>query len=79
MDVCGSSILVGQLGSGDMCVRESTYEEAASLCEELGGRLCTVPELGRDEGNPEACGYDGSFAVSEQTKLCLRTMQLVGL
>ena len=55
-DVCGSSILIEQFGSGDKCVREATYEDAADLCQELGSRLCTVGELGRGEGVPEACG-----------------------
>ena len=45
-----------------MCARESTYEEAVSICEELGSRLCTVAELGRGEANPEACGYDSVFS-----------------
>ena len=61
-NVCGSSVLIGVHGSDDMCVRESTFQEADSLCLELGARLCTVPELGLGEGQPEACGYDSAFA-----------------
>ena len=64
-DVCGSSLLVGLLGSDDLCVRESTYSDAEGLCEELGSRLCTVAELGRREGMPEACGYDSGTTPSK--------------
>ena len=60
--MCGSSALVAQSGSDDECVRESTYEEAAALCSELGSRLCSVSELGDGQGNPEPCGYDSPFA-----------------
>ena len=63
-DVCGSSLLVGLLGSDDLCVRESTYSDAEELCEELGSRLCTVAELGHHEGMPGACGYDSGTAFS---------------
>ena len=63
-DVCGSSVLIEQLGSGDMCVRESTFEDAAGLCQELGSRLCTAAELERGEGVPEACGFDSVFVWS---------------
>eukprot|EP01045_Picozoa_sp_COSAG04_P001345 COSAG04_NODE_44_length_31776_cov_9.320769_2_plen_1968_part_00 len=63
-DVCGSSSLVGQFGSSDMCVRERTYEEAASLCTDMGGRLCTADELDQGEGDPESCDYDSIFKWS---------------
>ena len=66
-DICGSSILIGQQGSTDMCVRESTYADAFSLCEELGSRLCTVSELVSGEGNPHACGYESVYAWSWAT------------
>ena len=45
-------------------MRESTFEDAAGLCKELGSRLCTAAELGRGEGVPEACGYNSAFAWS---------------
>ena len=64
LNVCGSSILVGQLGSSDMCVREAVYSDAAGLCMELGSRLCTVSELSNGEGRPESCGYDSGFVWS---------------
>ena len=47
-----------------MCVRESTFEDAAGLCQELGSRLCTAAELERGEGVPEACGFDSVFVWS---------------
>ena len=62
--VCGSSILVGTFGSSDMCVRESSYTDAASLCTEMGGRLCTAAELEQGEGDPAACSYDSIFKWS---------------
>eukprot|EP01046_Picozoa_sp_COSAG06_P004706 COSAG06_NODE_201_length_20356_cov_7.834140_3_plen_1046_part_00 len=62
--VCGSSHLVGEFGSSDLCVRERSYIEAESLCGELGSRLCTVTELQDDEGDPEACGYASIFKWS---------------
>ena len=60
-DVCGKSALISQRGNSDMCMRESTYADAHSLCEELGSRLCTVAELARGEGEGEACGYDSVY------------------
>ena len=68
-NVCGSSVLIGVPGSDDMCVRESTFQKANSLCLELGARLCTVPELGRGEGQPGACGYDSAFAWRYESSL----------
>ena len=62
--VCGSSSLVGEFGSSDLCVREKTYHEAESLCAEVGGRLCTAFELQSNEGDPEACDYDSIFKWS---------------
>ena len=62
--VCGSSSLVGKFGSGDTCVRESAYDGAASLCTEMGGRLCTAAELEQDEGDPLTCSYDSIFKWS---------------
>ena len=56
--------MIGQIGSSDLCVRESTHGDAAGLCRELGARLCSAGELGRGEGIPEACGYDSAFAWS---------------
>ena len=68
-NVCGSSVLIGVPGSDDMCVRESTFQEAESLCLELGARLCTVLELGVEEGQPGACGYDSAFAWRYESSL----------
>eukprot|EP01045_Picozoa_sp_COSAG04_P013769 COSAG04_NODE_994_length_8876_cov_9.074763_2_plen_2355_part_01 len=62
--VCGSSSLVGEFGSSDMCVRERSYTEAESLCREMGGRLCTAAELEQNEGGPATCGYDSIFRWS---------------
>eukprot|EP01046_Picozoa_sp_COSAG06_P013118 COSAG06_NODE_786_length_12305_cov_9.158774_4_plen_967_part_01 len=62
--VCGSSSLVGEFGSSDLCVREKTYHEAESLCTEVGGRLCTAFELQSNEGDPEACDYNSIFKWS---------------
>ena len=47
-----------------MCVRESSFEDAVGLCEELGSRLCTAAELERGESVPEACGFDSAFVWS---------------
>ena len=57
-------MLVGLFGTDDLCVREATYSEALDLCTELGSRLCSVAELSRGEGSPEACGYDSAFKWS---------------
>ena len=62
--VCGSSSLAGTFGSGDTCVREASSDEAASLCAEMGGRLCTAMEFEQGEGGPDACGYDSIFKWS---------------
>ena len=62
--VCGSSSLAGTFGSGDMCVRESSYADASSLCTEMGGRLCTANELEQGEGDPATCSYDSIFKWS---------------
>ena len=62
--VCGSSSLVGEFGSTDLCVRERSYDEAESMCTEVGGRLCTVSELQDEEGDPEVCGYNSIFKYS---------------
>jgi hypothetical protein len=63
-EVCGSSSLVGEFGSSDLCVREKSYDEAKSLCTERGGRLCTASELQSDEGDPGACSYSSIFSWS---------------
>eukprot|EP01046_Picozoa_sp_COSAG06_P004603 COSAG06_NODE_194_length_20530_cov_9.861583_12_plen_1626_part_00 len=62
--VCGSSRIIAEFGSSDLCVREKTYAEAESLCTETGGRLCTAFELQSNEGDPEACGYASIFKWS---------------
>jgi hypothetical protein len=54
--VCGTSTLLGLQGSGDTCVRESSFADAAELCQEMGGRLCTAGELERGEGDGSVCG-----------------------
>jgi hypothetical protein len=60
--VCGTSALLGLLGSGDMCVREASFAHASDLCQEMGARLCTADELAWGEGDPSTCGYDSIFA-----------------
>jgi hypothetical protein len=60
--VCGTSTLLGLLGSSDMCVREASFTGALELCQEMGARLCTADELARDEGEPSTCGYDSILA-----------------
>ena len=54
--VCGSSHLIG-----GVCVQEAAAGQAAHLCVEMGGRLCTVEELVRGEGDPAACDYATIF------------------
>ena len=65
--VCGTSTLLGLLGSGDMCVREASFADASELCQEMGARLCTAHELAHGEGDPSACGYDSILAWSWAT------------
>jgi hypothetical protein len=62
--VCGESALLVQAGGTDMCVEEVTHAGAIALCTEVGGRLCSAPELDAGEGNPESCGYDSIFRFS---------------
>jgi hypothetical protein len=54
--VCGTSVLLGLLDSGDTCVRESSVADAAGLCQEMGARFCTAGELQRGEGEGSVCG-----------------------
>eukprot|EP01045_Picozoa_sp_COSAG04_P016396 COSAG04_NODE_1365_length_7074_cov_49.110394_2_plen_560_part_01 len=80
--VCGSSSLVGEFGSSDMCVHERSYAEAGSLCTEMGGRLCTADELGQGEGGPETCGYHSIFKwtwVDTPRDACRSSNQSMGM
>ena len=59
--MCGTSELTRTGTAHDRCVRESTAAHGASLCEELGARLCTADEAKHGEGSPETCALDTIF------------------
>lgn len=51
--VCGASKINGQ------CYKDvATHSGAATLCEQLGARLCTVTELSVDTARGTGCGLD---------------------
>ena len=51
-DVCGTT-------PGGPCHGADTFAQAQSVCQELGGRLCTEAELAAGEAGETGCGFDG--------------------
>lgn len=60
-NVWGESVLGT---SGDGCYHAETFSSAVSICENAGGRLCTVEELLADCTRGSGCSHDNDFIWS---------------
>ena len=58
-DVWGASD-IGGVGS-DYCRGDVTYSEGKQICEDAGGRLCTIEEIDSDCARGTGCNYDNQM------------------